>query len=408
VLVLLAVGFFVLRKLSAATDAAIKHALKEPLKEAGAVADRVDNVRGLAEDSMAQMQQVAALLTLITLVQMTGILVAIDFGWPIEVKWFSGIIDHVASLDLTGVAAPECTMAMTGYQRSLLTLFVPVAALILLAVLIGAFTIMRRCSCAKTMERAASWCNNKAIGIFLFTYVLIVGSALSPFDCVESAAAGTSFMRELPDRECDVGKEGFDVVGGSYGLLHDIGIASLIVCCLAIVIIGVELYRARRNSSLHTDERTMREYGTLYLRYDEQHYYWEVLILVRKLLLVVILRVPMSQWAKVGGCGVILGGALALQHCHKPFLSDALDQLEERTLLVCLATVGLGICSLLGVPPIAVTVIYFLLVGAAVLYIAPSLRAVWREDTKAATGAGQQLAAASATEGSTEGGGAVI
>ena len=52
-------------------------------------------------------------------------------------------------------------------------------------------------------------------------------------------------------------------------------------------------------SKLHTDERFMRTNGTLYLRYDEGAYYWEVLIMLRKLALVLITRFLASDQEQV-------------------------------------------------------------------------------------------------------------
>eukprot|EP00935_MAST-01C_sp_MAST-1C-sp1_P001563 g1563.t1 len=368
VVVLVLVGYFVLRKLSAATDGAIRRALDK------------------GSGSMAQMQQVAALMTLFTLVQSAGTLVAIDFGWPIDVRWFSSIIDRIASLDITGAAAPECTVTMDPFQRWLLTLFVPLIPLIVLGLLIGCVKTARRCCrCAcchehwiNAMDRWASWLNNKALGIFLVTYILIARSAMSPFDCVESGS-GTSYMRDMPDMECRFGARSSSKQHFTYSLLFGLGIGAVVACCLAIVIVACELRSVR--TKLHTDERTMHEYGSLYLRYDEKHYYWEVLILIRKLLLVVILRVLSNhQWAQVAGCAVVFGGGLVLQHWRKPFLSDALDQLEERTLVACMGIVLLGMGSLLGLPPLAVTALYFALVAASAVYIGLAVRAVWREE----------------------------
>jgi hypothetical protein len=93
----------------------------------------------------------------------------------------------------------------------------------------------------------------------------------------------------------------------------------------------------------------------------------------------------------------VLGGALVLQHRCKPFLSDALDQLEEYTLLACAGLVMLGVGSYLGLPPLATTVLYFVLMGTASVFITKALRAVWREDTEEKEGS---IAIAEMQEGS--------
>jgi hypothetical protein len=259
--------------------------------------------------------------------------------------------------------------------------------------------------------------DNKTVTVFLLVYGLLAHAALAPFDCVkteEDDAAHdepATFMRDNPSSRCDIyDEDGIPILVGAppplkivlatgnsstIGQSFDptrtflaftvLGTIVLVACCLPIVIIAIQLRCARPR--LYKDERIMREYAMLYLRYEKACYYWEVLILVRKLLFVVIPRVYSNdQVVQIGSIAVVLGGALVLQHRCKPFLSDALDQLEEYTLLACMGLVMLGVGSYLGMPPLATTVLYFVLMVTASVFITKALRAVWREDTEETEG----------------------
>jgi hypothetical protein len=376
----------------------VKYALRKAgAKDDDTVIQHAENTKDLVEGSMALMQQVAAMMTVLTFVQMSSTLVEIDFNWPLTVKWFSTIVARIGSFDLIGVAAPECAMetALKPMSRWMLTLVVPLAPLMFLGLLMCVAKIVRMlsrcwakvlscttgdfCCCntvADTMSALTSWLNNKAVSIFLVIYVLLVRAAMAPFDCVETEA-GTSFMRDSPDVLCEAD-------GSDYNLYFGFGVLALVACCLAIAIIAIQLYCFRHK--LHTDKRIMREYATLYLRYEDTYYYWEVIIFVRKLLFVAILRVCSNdQTLQIGLLAVVLGGALVLQYRCKPFLSDALDQLEEYTLLACGGLVLLGVGSYLGMPPLATTVLYVVLVGTASAFMVKALRAVWREDIAEST-----------------------
>ena len=222
-------------------------------------------------------------------------------------------------------------------------------------------------------------------------FLALVGVAVAPFDCM-AGGAGTSYMRSSPDMACDqdTGGDASDIFL-PYNVRVVLGGFALSCCIAAIVLIAIALRCGR--AKLHSDELFMRTYGALYLRYDEGAYYWEVLILLRKLLLVLITKVLSSnQPAQIAGCAVVLGGALVLQYRVKPFLSDALDALEEHTLAACMAIVVLGICSQLGMPPIAVTVLYAAIMLASAVVIGRGVRAVWAEgsEPEAAKAAEQQ------------------
>ena len=229
---------------------------------------------------------------------------------------------------------------------------------------------------------------------FVVMFLALAAVACAPFDCVvvgEGTVAEARYMRSSPDTECafiassapggyaagSSGSTAGDLVM-AYTLRAALGGLALLCCVAFIALIGATLRRGR--ARLFTDEAFLRTHGALYLRYDEGAYYWEVLVMARKLLLVLVEKaLSAHQPAQLGCCAAVLGGALALQRRVKPFASDALDALEEHTLAACLAIVLLGAAAHLGAPPVAVTALYFAAVAAAAAVIGRDLRAVWAE-----------------------------
>ena len=219
----------------------------------------------------------------------------------------------------------------------------------------------------------------------MIMFLALAGVACAPFDCIDGGT-GISYMRSSPDMACKISYTPSALGTGedastwyfTYNTRLACGAIALSCCIVAIVLIAIKLRCG--HAKLFSDERFMRTFGSLYLRYDRPHYYWEVLVLLRKLLLVLITKVLSNNpTAQIAGCAVVLGGALALQHRSKPFLSGALDALEEHTLAACVAIVVLGVCSLLGMPPIAVTALYTVIMLVSAVVIARDMRAVYNE-----------------------------
>jgi hypothetical protein len=231
----------------------------------------------------------------------------------------------------------------------------------------------------------------------MIMFLALAGVACAPFDCIDGGA-GISYMRSSPDMACKInytqsalgtGEDAstWKLIGTGYDASTwyftyttrlACGAIALSCCIVAIVLIAITLRCG--HAKLFSDERFMGAFGSLYLRYDPEHYYWEVLVLARKLLLVLITKVLSNNpTAQIAGCAVVLGGALALQYRSKPFLSDALDALEGHTLAACVAIVVLGACSLLGMPPIAVTALYTVIMLVSAVIVARDMHAVYNE-----------------------------
>ena len=86
------------------------------------------------------------------------------------------------------------------------------------------------------------------------------------------------------------------------------GAAVLVFCGAAVAAIAAFLRAAR--GSLYTHERTMLAFGSLYMRYRRGCYYWEVVVLVRRLAFVLIgalLGREEHRWAQLGASAAVVG-----------------------------------------------------------------------------------------------------
>ena len=60
-------------------------------------------------------------------------------------------------------------------------------------------------------------------------------------------------------------------------------------------------------------------------------------------------------------------------------MSPALDHSEQNTLMACVAFVILGYGTWRGMPDIAVTLLYFVVLLFAVVHVGRAVRGAWRE-----------------------------
>jgi hypothetical protein len=420
-LVLAILALWVVRKFHAATEAAIVSHVSGG-DSVAVIAGHVPGGGGVkvAMGSLKLMQQVAALMSILTFVQMSGTLVQIDFSWPIEVKWASGILANLGSFDISGAAAPECSYKVSSSVRWLFKLLVPIIPLIFLGLVIMCLKIIKLpCTCCQTicsgcagrlsscgscLESAVRFLSAKANLIFTLTYIVLIRAALSPWDCV-GIGDGVRVMRDDPDTPCV--SENIDTTGmdanykANYKERVMYSVPTLVVCVGALVILALILVCNRHK--LFTNKAFMQTYGPLYLRYNKKYYYWEILVMIRKLLLVLITRVLSNDLVtQIVGCAFVLGGALLLQLACKPFISAAVDQLEERTLAACVILVVLGAASQNGAPTIVITVLYFLLMIVAAIAVCLALVGVYtegKEENEVAAGSSSTADTPSSGEG---------
>jgi hypothetical protein len=294
------------------------------------------------------------------------------------------VMGFVAELDLVSLAVPGCFMVRTdGENLNELARWVNTMCWpLLLMGLLGACSVVaclpaaccQRCG-VQRLAKCKAKVDGLATGIFLLTYILMASQAASPYDCVE-APDGLLYMREVPSIECTYNPKDKTNPDGSYahGVYLVPGTAVLFSCVAAIAVIYTIL-RTKREE-LHSNPLTLSTYGTLYLRYEPERYYWEVWILTRKLAIVVVQRMLRAE-GQIACSALVLLAALALQHRCKPFISDSLDLLEESVLVSCTVLVLLGAYSFVGGAHNVTTALYFATIALTCARVAQLLRRIW-------------------------------
>ena len=115
--------------------------------------------------------------------------------------------------------------------------------------------------------------------------------------------------------------------------MHSMYVA-LSVLALAVYTVGVPLcfYLILRYGKIHNlfrNERFMTQWGWLYLQYERDFYYWEIIIMLRRGALVAVLvtcqAIPILQIV----IGIVLVTGLITSHFYaRPFISPSLDLLD--------------------------------------------------------------------------------
>jgi hypothetical protein len=130
--------------------------------------------------------------------------------------------------------------------------------------------------------------------------------------------------------------------------------------------LGALLRQAHQEGKLDEPE-FVSQFGTLYQRYEPNQYYWELVVLSRKLSFILVNRLcGSSPSLQLFCCFAIVFTSLALQAYHQPFMCDALDRLELALLGAVLGVISFGLLRFFDVIPNAVcaALIFTVLIAA--------------------------------------------
>ena len=148
-----------------------------------------------------------------------------------------------------------------------------------------------------------------------------------------SPSSTKQFLRADLEEECWVGRHLNWAVG--------IGIPFLILYSAGIPIASFYMLYKRKHK-LKTDESTVSRFGFLYLGY--QVWWWEIIIMTRKVLMVLIdvVLAPAGVAVQALMAMLLLSAMFAVTLVVKPFENPILQALELASLLVSLSTLWMG------------------------------------------------------------------
>ena len=107
---------------------------------------------------------------------------------------------------------------------------------------------------------------------------------------------------------------------------------------------GSQFLETQKYVSHHSLSAFYQNYSFLFLGYSQDHYFWEVLVLLRKTL-VALLGVTLSTRPRTQGmAGILIIFIFTVLHSnHKPFMQPWLNTFEFISLMTSGATFYLGV-----------------------------------------------------------------
>lgn len=242
--------------------------------------------------------------------QMTAIFLQFDLEWnPILLNFV--VYLSFLSLNIPDLfTSPECDLKFSFEQKWYFSVTSP---LILLFVFVCVYIAANyRYMNPITKRSVQDKCVQCVLVIMTVLYVFMASKAMEPLDCT-TQPDGRRSMDANPEIECTFLEGDYarlQVSSFFFFVTYGIGIPSVLFYIL---------YKARKNKKMG-DVGFVQRFGWLYLRYNRDYYFWEIFVLVRKLLLVLIQMVynaePVSQAL---GCIMVLAVALAAHLRYMPF-----------------------------------------------------------------------------------------
>jgi hypothetical protein len=187
-----------------------------------------------------------------------------------------------------------------------------------------------------------------AIILIFFLYPSIVREAIYLFSCEPRGP-------DLQVLTVDRGVECYETQHLFWMTM--VGIPALIFFCGVIPLVGVQTLRRIKVKNLMEDTAMVRKYGFLYRGYEEEFYYWEGIVTLRKVLMVLISvmlkRYGPETQALAALC--VIQGALLLNVMYGPYDYAVQDRLETISLGTTFFTIVSGLYFVTSNPPDAGT-----------------------------------------------------
>lgn len=267
--------------------------------------------------------------------------ISVTFHWPAEVVEFSAIVGGLANLDLASYTNIACRVDQ-GELEAHQWLLIELACLTLLLVALYLFNLFItsclaflwccKCDCGWAYRFAEQF-QHLLITLFILLYLAVVSKITEVFNCPGG------YLSIKPDTACDYSNLGYQTMAiFAIGLLLLLGFGPL-------VFIYQKLDSARRRGKLD-DPEFCRINGLLYLPYRPKYFYFQVVIMCRKLAIVLATNVLSTQPVfQIVGIVFVVALALYVQIRARPFVSPQQDDLEKMELLSTLILIIVGLIS---------------------------------------------------------------
>jgi hypothetical protein len=187
----------------------------------------------------------------------------------------------------------------------------------------------------------------------------VVKSMFSAFSCLE-VDPGELWLRTDLETRCWTGDHN--------KFSFSVALPGLLVWGVGIPLVALYLLMKRRRSLYLASVKA--QYSFLYLGYKMSHFYWEFVILYRKLLIafISVYLANISVHIQALTVMLVLLATLVLQAKHEPFSEPQLNELEFRSIMTSSVTIYCGLLYLTDDLEEAMKVILFVLIVAINAY----------------------------------------
>jgi hypothetical protein len=195
--------------------------------------------------------------------------------------------------------------------------------------------------------------------LFFLIHPNILRSNFSYFSCTE-INSGEFWLKENLDIRC------FDSKHNSFALAV---ILPVLVVWGILVPVLVLLYLVHNRTEL-SEINTKLRFGFLYNGFKKSKFYWEFVIMLRKIIIICIVVFIGNQSIPIQALTLVLLllNFLALQYLTRPYASDELNQMELRSILVASVTIFCGLYYLTKDLEEVAKVLFFLVMLLVNLY----------------------------------------
>jgi hypothetical protein len=272
--------------------------------------------------------------------------------WPPAVRQLLHSVSDMGSLSVTAVECVSLGISVAGRY-----IFYAVTPLVLVTLCFAVYVVARLRGWAPAYDVLVYM----SLSMLLTTYFSVTLKALAGVSCT----LPDGYLNAYPWIACDAS------ISPEFPVILALSIGSLLVYTLGVPAFAG--YHLVRNRAQLTDPRIARRLGFLFGCYHPAAFWWEYVILIRRLVLsLAVTLVPFTQQPLTAVIVmVVLVASVALQHACYPFsttLENRLELLSLYTLLlafigVYVAETGTGSWSWLPV----LVVVGVVLVGAVLL-----------------------------------------
>ncbi|KAK3275576.1 hypothetical protein CYMTET_16305 [Cymbomonas tetramitiformis] len=231
------------------------------------------------------------------------------------------------------VLATECVFDTNFYASYILKLASPLmvlACLLSVSPLLSLLVETKQINAGKVVLYQA-YLINAVLFILNLVYPSMVSVTLSIFHC-QTFSEGTSYLTSEPSIEC--GTVTWWSYAGTFG-----------ICGIVFYLIGIPMLCytiLRHNKDKLSDPLFKKQYGALYIVYNNGYYYWEVILMVKKMLVLLLVVIfPDSVLLQVLGALTVLAISVGIGFVTTPFQfahNNLLDNLASFSCCITLAS----------------------------------------------------------------------